>query len=37
LRSPRIINGARVIRRVFPAEYKLSILAEYDRCSEAGE
>lgn len=25
------------IRRVFPPEYKLTILAEYDRCSEAGE
>jgi transposase-like protein len=22
---------------VFPPEYKLSVLAEYDRCSEAGE
>ena len=37
LRSPKTINGERVIRRVFPAEYKLSILAEYDRCSESGE
>jgi transposase len=25
------------IRRVFTPEYKLSILAEYDRCSESGE
>ena len=25
------------VRRVFTAEYKLSILAEYDRCSESGE
>src|SRR5437588_12857454 len=25
------------VRRSFSAEYKLSILAEYDRCSEAGE
>ena len=25
------------IRRVFTAEYKLSILAEYDACSETGE
>ena len=25
------------VRRVFSAEYKLSILAEYDACSETGE
>ncbi|HZT65404.1 MAG TPA: transposase [Acidimicrobiales bacterium] len=25
------------IRRIFPPEYKLAILAEYDACSEAGE
>ena len=25
------------VRRVFAAEYKLSILAEYDACSESGE
>jgi transposase-like protein len=25
------------VRRVFTPEYKLSILAEYDRCSESGE
>ena len=25
------------VRRVFTAEYKLSILAEFDRCSESGE
>jgi transposase len=25
------------VRRIFPAEYKLAILAEYDRCTEAGE
>jgi transposase-like protein len=37
LRSPKTINGERVIRRVFPPEYKLSILAEYDRCSEVGD
>lgn len=37
LRSPKSINGERVIRRVFPAEYKLAVLAEYDRCSESGE
>ena len=32
LRSPKTVNGERIIRRVFSAEYKLSILAEYDRC-----
>jgi transposase len=37
LRAPKAINGERVVRRVFPPEYKLSILAEYDRCSESGE
>ena len=25
------------VRRVFSAEYKLTILAEYDRCTESGE
>jgi transposase len=25
------------VRRVFSAEYKLAILAEYDRCTESGE
>ena len=37
LRSPKTVNGERVIRRIFPPEYKLSVLAEYDRCSESGE
>ena len=37
LRSPKTIKGERVIRRVFTAEYKLAVLAEYDRCSESGE
>jgi transposase-like protein len=37
LRSPKTPRGERTIRRVFPPEYKLSILAEYDRCSESGE
>ncbi len=37
LRSPKTINGERVIRRIFPPEYKLSILAEYDRCSDSGD
>jgi transposase-like protein len=26
-----------VVRRAFSAEYKLAILAEYDRCTESGE
>lgn len=37
LRAPKIIEGKRVVRRVFTADYKLSVLAEYDRCSEPGE
>jgi transposase-like protein len=37
LRAPKSGDGQRFIRRVFPAEYKLSILAEYDRCSESGD
>lgn len=37
LRSPKTLNSERVIRRVFPADYKLAVLAEYDRCSESGE
>lgn len=37
LRSPKVVNGKRVVRRVFPPEYKLAILAEYDRCSESGD
>ncbi len=37
LRSPKVVDGKRVVRRVFPPEYKLSVLAEYDRCSESGE
>ena len=37
LRAPSTVNGERVVRRVFPPEYKLSILAEYDRCTETGE
>ena len=30
-------RGERPIRRIFPADYKLSILAEYDAYSEPGE
>jgi transposase-like protein len=37
LRAPKVIKGERVIRRIFTADYKLSVLAEYDRCSEPGE
>jgi len=37
LRAPQIIEGKRVVRRIFTADYKLSVLAEYDRCSEPGE
>jgi transposase len=37
LRAPKTVAGQRIVRRIFPAEYKLSILAEYDRCSETGE
>jgi len=37
LRAPHIIEGKRVVRRIFTADYKLSVLAEYDRCSEPGE
>lgn len=37
LRAPKSPRGQRPVRRVFPADYKLSVLAEYDRCSEPGE
>lgn len=33
LRAP----GERAERRIFRNDYKLSVLAEYDRCSEPGE
>jgi transposase-like protein len=36
-RAPRPANGQRPERRDFSNDYKLSILAEYDRCSEPGE
>lgn len=35
--APRGPNGQRRPRRGFTADYKLAILAEYDRCSEHGE
>jgi transposase-like protein len=37
LRSPKTPRGQMPVRRIFSNEYKLSILAEYDRCSEAGD
>jgi transposase len=35
-RAPRPANGQRPERRYFSNDYKLAILAEYDRCSEPG-
>jgi transposase len=37
LRSPKTPRGQMPIRRIFSSEYKLSVLAEYDRCSESGD
>ena len=37
LRAPGVAEGKRATRRIFTADYKLSVLAEYDRCSEPGE
>lgn len=37
LRAPAGPRAERAQRRVFSADYKLAILAEYDRCSEQGE
>ena len=37
LRSPKAPRGERPVRRIFPADYKLSVLAEYDSYSEPGE
>lgn len=37
LRAPKSPRAERPERRTFSADYKLSVLAEYDRCSEAGE
>ena len=36
LRAPRGPGGARPERRVFSRDYKLAVLAEYDRCTEQG-
>ena len=37
LRAPGGPRSERARRRVFSGDYKLAILAEYDRCSEPGE
>lgn len=37
LRAPNVVAGKRAIRRIFTPDYKLSVLAEYDRCSEPGD
>jgi transposase len=37
LRAPRGPRGERAQRRWFSNDYKLAILADYDRCSEPGE
>ena len=37
MRSPKSIDGRAVHPAGVPREYKLSILAEYDRCSESGD
>ena len=37
LRAPKRSKTDRVERRYFSNDYKLSVLAEYDRCSESGD
>ena len=37
LRAPKVVAGKRAVRRIFTSDDKLSVLAEYDRCSEPGE
>mgnify|MGYP001827274647 FL=1 len=37
LRAPAAEAGKRAQRRIFRNDYKLAMLAEYDRCSEPGE
>src|SRR4249920_705570 len=37
LRAPRGPRGERAQRRWFSNDYKLAVLADYDRCSEPGE
>lgn len=36
-RAPRAANGGRRPRRVFTPDYKLAVLAEYDRCTHPGD
>jgi transposase len=37
LRAPKVVAGKRAVRRIFTSDCKLSVLAEYHRCSEPGE
>src|SRR5436309_15364223 len=37
LRAPKGPRGEHARRRAFGPDYKLAILAEYDRCTEPGE
>jgi transposase-like protein len=37
LRAPRGPRGEQAQRRYFSADYKLAVLADYDRCTEPGE
>jgi transposase-like protein len=37
LRAPKGPRGERAQRRYFSNDYKLAVLADYDRCSEPGE
>src|SRR5437899_1365395 len=37
LRAPKGPRAGQAVRRGFPADYKLAMLAEYDRCTEPGE
>jgi transposase-like protein len=37
LRAPKGPRAERATRRAFSADYKLSVLADYDRCTEVGE
>jgi transposase len=36
-RAPRGPDGRRLPRRVFTTDYKLAVLAEYDRCTHPGD
>jgi transposase-like protein len=37
LRAPKATGAERATRRAFTADYKLAVLADYDRCTEVGE